>query len=45
MNAHLLLKNNNSYQILKNSEINIKVKKNQNTLKHLFTILNRLIAL
>lgn len=27
MNTHLLLKNNNSYQILKNSEINIKVKK------------------
>lgn len=27
MNAHLLLKNNNSYQISKNSEINIKVKK------------------
>lgn len=45
MNTHLLLKNNNSYKILKNSEINIKVKKNQNTLKHLFTILNRLIAL
>lgn len=45
MNTHLLLKNNNSYKILKNSEINIKVKKNSNTLKHLFTILNRLIAL
>lgn len=27
MNTHLLLKNNNSYKILKNSEINIKVKK------------------
>lgn len=27
MNTHLLLKNNNSYKILKNSEINIKAKK------------------
>lgn len=45
MNIYLLFKNNNLYKILKNFEINIKVKKNLNILKYLFIILNRLIVL